>query len=206
MDECGTCAPVYFNDFNATLGPAALYGSALWTNQAVQLTDAVNSTAGSVILNGISLGSYNSGFRADFNLQLGPTTTGIPADGVSFAVGALPAAPWGEPGPGGSHEIVVGFDTYDNGGDGAIGIHLWVNGVHIASNPINPYTNGVLVPVEITYTANSGLTVKVNGTTVFNNVPISGFSFLSTDQFGFGGRTGGANERTIIDDVEIAPR
>lgn len=197
---------VHFNDFNAGLGAATLYGNAVWTNQAVQLTDAIGGVAGSAILNGITLGSYNAGFTARFNLQIGPTTTGVPADGVSFAVGALPAGAWGETGPDGSHSIAVGFDTYQNSGNGSIGIHLWVNGAHVTSNPLNPYTNGALVPVEITYDASSGVTVKFNGTTVFANVAISAFSFQAGDQFGFGARTGGANERCVVDDVEIAPR
>ena len=196
----------YFNDFNAALGPATLYGSAVWTNAAVQLTDTVGGVAGSVIFNGITPGPYASGFRAQFNLQFGPTTTGVPADGGSFAVGALPSGAWGETGPGGPHSIAVGFDTYENGGDGSIGIHLWVNGVHLTSNPINPFTNGVLVPVEVSYDAGSGVTVKFNGTTVFNNVPVSGFGLLPGDQFGFGARTGGASERAVVDDVQIAPR
>lgn len=196
----------YFNDFNGSLGAATLHGSAAWTNGAVQLTDTVGSVAGSVIFNGIALGTYNSGFLARFSLQLGPTTSGDPGDGVSFAVGALPSAAWGETGPGGMHHIAIGFDTYNNGGDGSIGIHLWVNGVHIASNPMNPFTNGALVPVEISYDASSGVTVKFNGTTVFNNVAISGFGFLPSDRFGFGARTGGANERAIVDDVQITPR
>jgi hypothetical protein len=62
------------------------------------------------------------------------------------------------------------------------------------------------VPVEISYDASSGLTVRFNGTTLFNGVAISGFSFLSIDQFGIGARTGGANERAVVDDVEIALR
>lgn len=196
----------YFNDFNAALGAATLYGSAAWTNAAVQLTDTVDGVAGSVIFNGITLGSYNSGFTVRFNLQLGPTTTGVPADGASFAVGTLPNAAWGETGPSGSHSIAVGFDTFDNSGNGTIGIHLWVNGTHVASNPLNPFTDGASVPVEVSYDATSGMTVKFNGTTVLNSVALSGFSFQPNDRFGFGARTGGANERAIIDNVEIVPR
>ena len=136
--------------------------------------------------------------------QLGPTTTGVPADGASFAVGTLPST-WGETGPGTAHSLAVGFDTYNNGGAGDIGIHVWVNGAHFIANPTNPYTNGTSVPVEISYDQSSGLTVKFNGTTIFNNVALAGFSFQIGDQFGIGARTGGAAERVIIDDVQIAP-
>jgi hypothetical protein len=48
--------------------------------------------------------------------------------------------------------------------------------------------------------------VKFNGTTIFSNVAITGFTFQTTDKFGISARTGGANERAVVDDVEIAPR
>ena len=196
----------YANDFNAALGAATLRGHATWTNQAVRLTDTAGDQLGAVVLNGIALGSHISGFRARFNLQLGPTTTSQPADGASFAVGNLGGAAWGERGPSTARHIAVGFDTHPGSGNDSIGVHVWVNGVRVATNPLNPYTNGASVPVEISYDSGSGLTVKFNGTTLFNGIAISGFSFLSTDQFGIGARTGGANERAVVDDVEIALR
>ena len=196
----------YVNDFNAGLGAATLRGNAVWTNQAVQLTDAIGGQIGAVVLDGIIASPALSGFTAKFNVSMGATTTGIPADGVSFAIGDLGAAAWSETGPGTAHSLAVGFDTYDNGGAGSIGIHAWVNGTHVASDPTNPYTNGASVPVEISYDSITGLTVRFNGATIFNQLPVPGFSFQSGDRFGLGARTGGANERAVVDDVEIAPR
>ncbi|HEX8255524.1 MAG TPA: chitobiase/beta-hexosaminidase C-terminal domain-containing protein, partial [Thermoanaerobaculia bacterium] len=198
---------VYFNDFNAALGPAALRGNAQWLNQSVQLTDTQGGQAGAVTFSGIALGSHVSGFTARFKLALGPTTTGLPADGANFAVGDLGSGAWGETGPATAHHLAVGFDTYDNGSANAnIGIHLWVNGAHVAANAINPYTNGALVPVEISYDPASGVSVNFNGTTVFNGAAISGFGLQTGDQFGISARTAGANERAVVDDVEITPR
>jgi hypothetical protein len=57
------------------------------------------------------------------------------------------------------------------------------------------------VPVEISYDQSSGLTVKFNGTVIFNNLSIGSFSFQASDQFGIGARTGGAVERAVVDDV-----
>ncbi len=48
--------------------------------------------------------------------------------------------------------------------------------------------------------------MKFNGTTIFTNVAVPGFTFQNGDRFGFGGGTGGTDERNVIDDVEITPR
>jgi hypothetical protein len=196
----------YFNDFNAGLGAATLRGSAVLTNGAVKLTDEnTGGEAGAVVFNGIATDFYGSGFTARFNLALGPIASGVPADGANFAVGDLGSAAWSESGPGTAHSIAVGFDTFDGPAPGNIGIHLWVNGVHLAANSTNPYTDGALVPVEITYSAGA-ITVKFNGATIFNNVAVSGFSIQAGDQFGISARTGGFAERATVDDVVIAPR
>jgi hypothetical protein len=123
----------------------------------------------------------------------------------ALPVGNLGSGGWGERGPNTAHHLAVGFDTHPGSGNDSIGVHVWVNGVRVTTNPLNPYTNGASVPVEISYEAGS-LTVKFNGTTLFNGIPISGFSLLSTDQIGIGARTGGANERAVVDDIEIALR
>ena len=48
--------------------------------------------------------------------------------------------------------------------------------------------------------------MKFNGATIFTNVAVPGFTFQAGDRFGFGGRTGGADECNVIDDVEITPQ
>jgi hypothetical protein len=198
---------VYFNDFNAGLGAATLRGSAVWTGGAVKLTDETDGGFGAVTFDGITTGSQLAGFTARFRLALGPTTTGAPGDGANFAVGDLDTAPWTESGPSTARHLAVGFDTYNNGGGAQndIGIHLRVNGVHLATNATNPYTDGAFVPVEIMYQSGA-ITVKFNGAVIFDQVTASGFSFLATDQFGLSARTGGSKERATVDDVEIAPR
>lgn len=73
-------------------------------------------------------------------------------------------------------------------------------------NATNPYTNSVSVPVEISYDATTGLTVRFNGAGIFTNLAVPGFSFPANGSFGLGARTGGANERAVIDDVQIELR
>ncbi|HEX8077424.1 MAG TPA: Ig-like domain repeat protein, partial [Chthoniobacterales bacterium] len=195
----------YANDFNSSLGAASLRGTAVWTNQSVMLTDAVASGgAGAVVIDPVAAAGL-AGVNVKFNLALGPTTSGTPADGASFALGDLTGAAWGEAGPGTAHSLAVGFDTFNNAGNGSIGIHIWVNGVHLTSNATNPYTSGVLVPVEVNYDATNGLTVKYNNATIFNNTAVPGFTLQKGDGFGIGARIGGANERAVVDDIQLTP-
>ena len=198
----------YRNNFNTGLGTAALLGTATLTNQAIQLTDAIGGQVGSVVLTGIAPGPAFSGFTAKFNVAMGPTNTGTPADGISFAVGDLGAVPWGENGPATAHILTVALDTYENGAGipEALGIRLIANGTVLAYNATNPYTNALPVPVEVSFDISTGATVKFNGATIFTNVAVPGFTFQAGDRFGFGGRTGGADERNVVDDVEITPR
>ena len=187
------------NNFNTGLGVAILRGSAIWTNGAVKLTDEVTGGAGAVVFDGIIASPTLNGFTARFNLARGPISSGVPADGASFAVGDLGAGVWGETGPGTARNLAVGFDTYENGGNGSIGIH-------VAVDATNPYTNGVSVPVEISYDTATGVTVRFNGVTIFNNVATPGFAFPQNGRFGLGARTGGSTERAVVDDIEITPR
>ena len=196
----------YRNNFNSALGGASLRGTAVWTNQAVQLTDTIGGQLGAVVFDGVYAGPALNGFTARFNMNLGPAGQAEPADGISFAIGDLGASAWGEMGPGTARNLTINFDTYNNGGDGNIGMHVFANGATLASNPFNPFTGGVTVPVEITYDAVLGVTVKFNGATFFNQVPTPGFVLPSGSKFGIGGRTGGAVERAVVDDIEIIPR
>ena len=100
----------------------------------------------------------------------------------------------------------MGFDTFNNGGDGAIGIHVWVNGAPVAANPTNPYIANTGVPGRISYDATGGLSVNFNGAPIFTGLPISGFRFPPSGQFGIGARTGGQSHRAVIDNVEVIPR
>lgn len=196
----------YTNDFTLALDRANLRGSAQFLNNAVRLTDQVSGQVGALVLEGIEAGPAFSGFTARFTLNIGPTNLATAADGVSFAAGDLGPAAWGEQGPGTAQSLAIGFDTFDNGGDGVIGIHVWVNGVRVGFSPTNPFTNGVNVSVEISYDAGLGVTVKFNGATVLNQIPTTGLTLPVGSKFGFGARTGGFSQIATIDDVNIAPR
>ncbi|HZJ13627.1 MAG TPA: Ig-like domain-containing protein [Chthoniobacteraceae bacterium] len=198
----------YLNDFGYGLGAATLRGTAVLTNGALKLTDEVTGGSGAVTFDSIVAGPALTGFTARFNAAIGPSSPGGPADGISFAVGNLGAGPWGESGPGTPNSPGIGFDTHNNGpANENIGIHVWVNGTHVAADATNPYTNGAIVPVEISYDFVNGLSVRFNSILIFRNLPIAGFSFPATDgRFGISARTGALSERVVVDDVEITPR
>ena len=200
------CRPGYQNDFTAV--PAAtLRGTAAWVNQSLRLTEAVNGQFGSAVLDGVAVCQAQTGFDALFTVATGPGTA-PPADGISFTVGDTGTLPWGEDGPGTPHNLTISLDTYDNGigQSAAIGIRIAVNGTMVAYNATNPYTNGATVPVEVHYTAATGVTVLFNGAPIFTNTAVPAFSLLAGDRYGFGGRTGGLNEVNVVDNVSISPR
>ncbi|WP_265594045.1 hypothetical protein [Haloferula sp. BvORR071] len=197
----------YSADFNNGQGASTLLGNAVAIGQAIRLTDSVNSQSGAVILENVTNPATPKGFTARFKVKMGPTTNNA-ADGMSFAVGDLGTTSWGEAGPQTAQNLAVGFDTYENnaGQTSATGIHLFVNGTHLQFNATNPYTNGNFVDAEVSYDLASGVTVKFNGATIFDKVAVPTFTLTQGAKYGFGGRTGGANEVNVVDEVFIAPR
>ena len=190
----------YTNDFSSSSSSYSLLGTATYSNQAITLVENQPNQGGAVTFNGLGTQGL-SGFNASFTINTGPTGNTNPADGLSFAVGNLGNGPWGESGPGTNQSLAVGFVTYTGGG--AAGIYLIANGNIIASNPTNPFTNGVNVPVQIRYDIYAGVTVTYNGLTIFRNVATPTFSLPARGGFGISARTGGAYERTVIDDIVI---
>ena len=82
---------------------------------SLRLTDSIGGQTGSAVLDGVEISPNQTGFDAAFTLTTGPTTTGTPADGVSFAVGDLGTASWGENGPATARNLSIAFDTFENG-------------------------------------------------------------------------------------------
>ncbi|WP_425503678.1 chitobiase/beta-hexosaminidase C-terminal domain-containing protein [Luteolibacter flavescens] len=198
--------PSYVNDFSSGPGAASLRGHAIWTSQGIQLTDETGGgQQGAVVLDGPVTGSGMSGFTARFTLNLGPAGHVNPADGVAFSVGDLGTGTWREDGPGTARNLTISFDTYNNGGDGSIGVRIFRDGTAVAHNPTNPFTNGVTVPVEVRYDATAGVSVVFNGVTLFTDVALPGFTLPEDGRFGFSARTGGSTERAVVDDVVIFP-
>ena len=199
---------VYYSDFTSGPGAASLRGTAAWASQAIRLTSALNNQGGSMVMENVVNPAAPTAFTARFRIKTGPTTTATPADGMSFSVGDLGSAAWGENGPATAQNLTVAFDTYENNAGPATstGIQLYVNGVYLARNATNPYTAGSFVDVEVHYNAASGVSVVWGNTTVFDKVAVPGFTLTQASKYGFGGRTGGLNQENWVDEVKISPR
>ena len=131
----------------------------------------------------------------------------MPADGVSFSVGDPGSGPWGESGPHTPHSLALGFDTYNNGpANDNIGIHLWINGTHVAVSPVNPYINGFPTLVQVRYSPTGKLSLTYGGKPIFNEIATPGFTLQPGDRYGFGARSGGATQVCSVDDVVISPQ
>ena len=87
-----------------------------------------------------------------------------------------------------------------------IGIHLWINGTHVAASPVNPWTNGFPTLVQVRYSATGGLSLTHAGKPIFNGFATPRFTLQSADRYGFGARTGGATQVCTVDDVVVSPQ
>jgi hypothetical protein len=205
----------YSSDFNYGL-PAGmtLYGAttnAYWTNQtgvdnsgALHLNDAVNSASGAAVIDEITPLKPVSSFTASFKLRI--LGTAEPADGMSFNfANDLPNAVSGgaEEGVGtGLSFCIRNYRFPDGSVANRSGFKLKWRGVTFAQVQTPTWANANFIPVIMTVNPNGTITVNVNGTNAFNNVP-SPFQAMR-GRFGFYARTGGQNESHWVDDLNIS--
>jgi autotransporter-associated beta strand protein len=102
--------------------------------------------------------------------------------------------------------LTLGFFTYSEGNPR---IELRYNGSTIATNNMDPFYNvqnpppsSAFLPVNFSYDAN-GVDVTYNGTSVFSNVAVAGFTPGVNDSFAMAGRTGVDYQNTFVDDIAI---
>jgi hypothetical protein len=148
-------------------------------------------------------GAAIQAFTATFKLQFGPGS-GNAADGASFSFGpgVDQYTAYSEVGAG-ANAFAVSFHTYTSSGGPAVDVFL--QGARIAHYPVakGDMVNSTLQDVMIQLNRNSTLNVSYRGQVVINNLyladwgPTPGF-------FNISGRTGGENEETDIDDVNIS--
>jgi hypothetical protein len=181
-----------------------LFGNAYIASGALRLTDAVNSQAGSFIINDLAPGEPVLSFVADFKVQIG-SGSADGADGMSFnfaddlpnaAVGATPS----EDGVGNGLSICI--DNYSGGVQPpGPAIRVKYAGVFIESVLIPKWNSPDFIPVSVVLAPNGEVTVSVNGTNVIENLATP--YQATTGRFGLYARTGGLNQRHWVDDLNI---
>jgi hypothetical protein len=185
-------------------------------NGYLALTYAENSEQGTIVLDDLDAGATISGFTATFKLRIGGGSS-TPADGLTFHFGSDidSSANFGEEGPPvpiTGRGIDVCFDTYDNvdgdpttpGGE-APAIDVKVDGVVVASTQFNVFfmLSDVFTNVVIQLNPNGTLNVSYKGQTIYTNLYLPGYSYVTAGRFAIGARTGGANENNWVDDLVI---
>lgn len=213
----GSAAAGSYTGFSGDVGSATLHGTAFLdtTFNELQLVGEINSQQGAIQLPDLDPGQAVQSFSLTFRVrQTGGT---LPADGFSLAFGDMTGVgSFGEMGPAGFDGLVVGFDTYDQGGGAGFneGIHVWVDGTLIDTNTsIDPFTyNGSFDgsewnDVNISYDSVNGLTVSYgdnpSATAVFTNLDLGAYAPEVGDQFGVGARTGGLVQSVRLADVSF---
>ncbi len=202
-----TVAGTFSTGFDSVQPPGTrLFGSAFMDSTGgvngsgvLKLTTAGNGLMGSFIINEIDGSPPVGPFTATFKMLVGG---GNGADGLSFNFASdLPDDIFGEEGAGTG--LTVSFDTFDNGGGEAPAIDAKVGGVVIGAVPGSAvFRTGDFVDVLIQVATNGTLDVTVNGTAIFDNLPVA-LDLSNSGRFGFGARTGGLNDNHFIDDLTI---
>ena len=156
-------------------------------------------------------GQTNSsvGWAASFGVMFSDGAgEGIPADGIGFSYGNIPATGrFGETGSG-SPLLNFAIDTYAGGGGDTAGqgYQVRLNGTTIGRVNTALFGDGGSFNAEVLVSWNptDGLSVSVNGSPIFTDLATPGFVGDDSYTFAVSARTGGADENAILDYVKIA--
>lgn len=176
---------------------ASVQGGALRLVQA-----GVTNTASAFKLPDLDPGGILQSFDVSFKVRMTQNGAETPADGFSFNFGPIPAGEGGGPlGFAMREGLVVGWDTYNNGGDPA-SIEVFYDGISIANNIRLFSYSTTFVPVTIHWDKTGGLDVTYNGAVVTDLQVPAGFPKLGY-QFAFSAYTGSFTQDVYIDDLVI---
>ncbi len=213
--------PLYSFNFDDGFVPAGTYvaGSAyvnssggVGNSGVLVLTDAINSLAGSLIVEDLSGGARLYGIAARFDLLMGGGTE-PPADGFSLNWGSAIADLPGQAEEGAGSGLAVCFDVYDNA-DGnpyngvgeapAVTIKFDDQTVAEVQVPLAAIQTGDgYADVVLRLTPDGLFDLAWNGTVIFERLQIPGFSYIELGRVGLSARTGGLNENHWVDNLRI---
>jgi hypothetical protein len=143
--------------------------------------------------------SLETGFTAIFRYRI--SAAGSPADGFAFNYGAPNATrlpvdgigdfPWG---------LTVEWNTWANRGH-----QVRMNGTQLPGGYVadNGLADGVWHDVTVQWFPGTGLTLRVDGVSIFDALPTPGFTPTPDDMLAFSAYTGGLSQQVLIDDVLV---
>lgn len=183
---------------NANPLVASVQGGALRLAQA-----GIYSTISSFKLPDLDAGRELQSFDVTFTARMTQFGAEVPADGFSLNFGSIPAGHGGGPlgfvMPGG---LVIGWDTYNNGGDPP-SVEIFHDGISVA-NALRTfaYSATTYVPVTVHWDSTNGLDVTYNGAVVTDlklpaGWPGAGYTFA------FSAYTGGLSQDVYLDNLTI---
>ncbi|MEZ6084406.1 MAG: hypothetical protein R3E58_10820 [Phycisphaerae bacterium] len=203
-DDCDLDGPGRFDDFGSPDGEFIFYGSADIDSESVLLTPATPSQSGSVIFAPATRTPIDS-FSVKFDYKMGG---GTGADGISFIIFNVESPGDLDPGEhGGGQPLAVSLDTYQGNAAGGNHAEILSYGTSISRVPVAQTLDNNRWQHAFILFENGELTLVLqdewlNETTIFDAVPVPGFSPIRAG-YGFGARTGGATNAHRVDNVRF---
>jgi len=189
----------YCVDFNSGVpSGSTIYGNAYVANGILHVTDNINGEAGSWVIDNLTGGQATDRFHAKMSVHLGDGTDVQLADGLSFSWGSdLPSGVVGNAEDGAGTGISVSLDTWDDGSGYDPSIEVRWKGNILAHTKMTLLRTN-FVDLEVNLDPDGTIDVSYDGISVYNNLPIPGFTPLANARFGIYARTGGMNENAWV--------
>jgi hypothetical protein len=215
----------YFQDFSGSSAGDTTFGATaqLVSTSLGNAAQVVDATYKELRLTDKTIGFTHSAFRlsdldpnkavyafsAKWNAQINGDFPNSAADGFSFNFGQLSSLNLTNNSyfPESGYGTGLSFNVQTYAGNNP-GFYIRVNGITYVSQANNPATQwGVNSSArhyfEVDWHYTNGMTVRVNGQTIFSNVPTHGFVPRAGDCFVWAARTGGLAETVQLDNIVV---
>jgi len=192
--------PVNSTLYGTPAGTAYISGDGI-----LHIMDNINGVAGAWIIDNLSSGNPTDRWHAKMKVHLGEGSDasrpdGGLADGLSLSWASdLPNGTVGNAEDGAGSGISVSLDTWDDGSGYDPSIEVRWKG-NILGHVHKTLARTNFVDFEVNLDPDGTIDVAYDGDTVFNNLPIPGFTPIANARFGLFGRTGGMNMNAWVDD------
>jgi hypothetical protein len=210
-------AETWSSDFSSKPSDISLYGkgkhsapanySANIENGKLELAEDGWAYRGNAVIDDFNHGKTVAGFTAEYDMQIGPGSSGGGSGGTALVFGDLPDGRFHFNDP---DRLAINWAPHDGGsptiGDERIGV--FYDDQHLATVNVSGYQTASLEPVSIDVTAGGAITVshdwgQSGSTTIFSNLQIPNWDPQPGWRFGFRGKSGLYNNEQYVDSVAI---